>query len=160
MIRGIHGLVYSAKADAVRAFLRDKIQLPCTDIGEGWLIFDFPEGDLGVHPTDYGAKSGDHNLSFYCDDIEGTVADLKSRGVKLDPIEDRGYGFVTHFTMPGNVRVQLYEPKYEKGAKRSVASQKRAKRSAANGKRAGGTPAKRGGAQNAGPGRRSKAKRP
>jgi hypothetical protein len=29
-------------------------------------------------------------------------------------IEDHGYGLVTHLTMPGGVRVQLYEPKYQK----------------------------------------------
>ena len=50
MIRGIHGLFYSSEADATRAFFRDELRLPCTDVGEGWCIFDLPEGDLGVHP--------------------------------------------------------------------------------------------------------------
>ncbi len=27
-------------------------------------------------------------------------------------VEDRGYGLVTHFKMPGNVEVQLYQPRY------------------------------------------------
>ncbi len=58
---------------------------------------------------------GTHNLSFYCDDIQATVADLKSRGVTFrKEVEDHGYGYVTHFTMPGGVQVQLYEPKYQK----------------------------------------------
>ena len=30
-----------------------------------------------------------------------------------DEIEDRRYGLCVHFTMPGGVRVELYEPKYE-----------------------------------------------
>jgi hypothetical protein len=47
--------------------------------------------------------------------VKATVAELKGRGVTFDhEIEDRGYGLVTHFTMPGGVRVQLYQPKYEK----------------------------------------------
>jgi hypothetical protein len=120
-IRGIHGLFYSSDADATRAFLRDAVKLPTTDIGEGWLIFDFPEGDLGVHPLDHGGTAGDHDISFYCDDIEGTVADLKKRGVTFNhDVQDHGYGLVTHFTMPGGIEVQLYEPRYAKSkAKRA-----------------------------------------
>lgn len=117
MIRGLHGLFYSSEPEALRAFLRDKLKLPHSDVGEGWLIFDLPEADLGVHPVDESGKppSGAHDLSFYCDDIQGTVADLKSRGVPFrDEIADHGYGFVTYFTMPGGVVVQLYEPKYSK----------------------------------------------
>jgi predicted enzyme related to lactoylglutathione lyase len=117
MIRGLHGLFYSSEPEALRAFLRDKLKLPHTDVGEGWLIFDLPEADLGVHPLDESGNppSGTHDLSFYCDDIEGTVADLKARGVAFDQeVADHGYGFVTYFTMPGGVRVQLYEPKYAK----------------------------------------------
>ena len=72
MIRGMHGMFYSSKADELRAFLRDKLKLPHTDVGEGWLIFDVPEADLGVHPTSFpdSLPSGTHYLSFYCDDIQ------------------------------------------------------------------------------------------
>ena len=119
MIRGLHGLFYSSDPEGLRAFLRDKLRLPHTDVGEGWLVFDLPEADLGVHPLDASGQppSGTHDLSFYCDDIQGTVADLKSRGVTFEhDVQDHGYGFVTYFTMPGGVRVQLYEPKYQKRA--------------------------------------------
>lgn len=119
MIRGLHGLFYSSEPEAARAFLRDKLKLPHSDVGEGWLIFDLPEADLGVHPLEESGKpsSGTHDVSFYCDDIQGTVADLKARGVEFrEEIADHGYGFVTHFTMPGGVVVQLYEPKYTKRA--------------------------------------------
>jgi predicted enzyme related to lactoylglutathione lyase len=116
MIKGIHGLFYTSKPDELRAFLRDKLKLPFTDTGGGWLIFDFREGDLGVHPTEGdGAGSGKHDISFFTDDLKGTVAELKGRGVAFDDeIADHGYGFVTHLTMPGGVRVQLYQPKYQK----------------------------------------------
>jgi hypothetical protein len=118
MIRGIHGLLYSSDAEASRAFLRDQVKLPYTDVGGGWLIFDLPEGDLGFHPTDEGGTPGDHDVSFYCDDIHGTVADLKSRGVVFKhDVQDHGYGYVTYFTIPGGIDVQLYEPKYQKAAR-------------------------------------------
>ena len=117
MIRGIHGLLYSSDADATRRFFKESMRLPSTDIGEGWLIFDFPEGDLGIHPIDHGGQPGDHEVSFYCDDIHGTVKDLKSRGaVFTQDVLDHGYGFVTHFTAPGGIMIQLYEPKYAKRA--------------------------------------------
>ncbi len=117
MIKGMHGMFYSSEPDALRAFLRDKLQLPNTDVGGGWLIFDLPEADLGCHPVDEpgSPESGTHDISFYCDDIEKTVAELGSRGVEfLDEVSDQGYGLVTWFEMPGGVRVHLYQPKYTK----------------------------------------------
>jgi catechol 2,3-dioxygenase-like lactoylglutathione lyase family enzyme len=124
MIKGMHAMFYSAEAEALRAFLRDKLQFPCTDVGEGWLIFDLPEADLGCHPADpegkHGAPAGTHDVSFYCDNIEATVEELKGRGVEFTGgIEDRGYGLVTHFLMPGDMKVQLYQPRYAKHPSRS-----------------------------------------
>ncbi len=109
--------VYSSEPEALRAFLRDKLGFPSTDLGGGWLIFDLPEADLGCHPADEdgGAPSGTHDISFYCDDIERTVAELQARGVEFSgPVVDRGYGLVTFFRVPGGFEVQLYQPRYSK----------------------------------------------
>jgi catechol 2,3-dioxygenase-like lactoylglutathione lyase family enzyme len=116
MIRGLHAMFYSSQADELRAFLRDKLGLQGTDVGGGWLIFNAPEADLGVHPTDgNGVASGTADISFYCDDINETVNELKRRGVEFtQEVEDHGYGLVTHFKAPGDFVVQLYQPKYEK----------------------------------------------
>ncbi len=116
MIRGMHAMFYSSQAEELRAFLRDKLELRCTDVGGGWLIFDAPEADLGVHPTENNAPpSGTPHLSFYCDDIHETVAELEARGVEFTrAIEDHGYGLVTLFRVPGGFDVQLYQPKYQK----------------------------------------------
>jgi hypothetical protein len=117
MIRGMHGLFYSSEPEQARAFIRDKLKLPHTDIGEGWLIFDVPAGDLGVHPTNEKNPNlaGTHDVSFYCDDIHGTVAQMKERGVEFtEEVKDEGFGLVTYFKIPGGVKVLLYEPKYRK----------------------------------------------
>ena len=117
MIRGVHTMFYTSEPEALRAFLRDKLGFPAIDVGGGWLIFDLPEADMGCHPADpeQGAPSGTHDISFYCDNIEKTVAELKARGVEFtEPIADRGYGFVTYFKVPGGFAVQLYQPKYTK----------------------------------------------
>jgi hypothetical protein len=111
-------MFYSSQPEALRAFIRDKLGFPATDVGGGWLIFDLPEADMGCHPAEAekGAPSGTHNISFYCDDIQKTVAELETRGVIFtDKVADQGYGFVTHFKMPGDFEVQLYQPKYSKG---------------------------------------------
>ena len=117
MIKGMHAMFYSSDAAGLRKFFRDKLGLKATDIGEGWLIFDIPEADLGCHPVDNtgeeGGDSGTADISFYCDDIHQTVNELEAKGVKFtNEIEDHGYGFVTHFQVPGNFTIQLYQPKY------------------------------------------------
>src|SRR5712664_2712154 len=99
MIRGVHTMFYSSEPDALRAFFRDKLGFPAHDVGGGWLIFDMPEADLGVHPAGdppEGAPTGTPNISFYCDDIAHTVAELTGRGVEFTaPVADHGYGLVT-----------------------------------------------------------------
>jgi hypothetical protein len=112
----MHAMFYSSEADALRVFIRDKLRFPGTDVGDGWLIFDAPEADLGVHPTENDdPPSGTADISFYCDDIEQTVTELKGRGVEFTTgIEDHGYGLVTFFKVPGEFKVQLYQPRYTK----------------------------------------------
>lgn len=117
MIKGLHGLFYTTQAPELRAFFRDKLGFSGIDVGDGWLIFDMPEADLGCHPTDEadGLPNGACAISFYCDDIRRTVAELKERGVEFTgEVEDRGYGLVTYFRVPGGFEVQLYEPLYQK----------------------------------------------
>jgi catechol 2,3-dioxygenase-like lactoylglutathione lyase family enzyme len=118
MIRGVHAMFYTSDAEGMRSFLRDKLKLPFSDAGDGWLIFDMPEADMGCHPSGDppdGAPSGTHHISFYCDNIEETVAELRGRGVEFTgPVENHGYGLVTHFKMPGDFAVQLYQPLYTK----------------------------------------------
>ncbi|GAB4286587.1 MAG: hypothetical protein Kow0098_01970 [Ignavibacteriaceae bacterium] len=117
MIRGVHTMFYSSEAEELRRFIKDKLQFSYSDFGDGWLIFNLPEADMGCHPSDSedGKTSGTHNISFYCDDINKTVEELKSRGVEfIDEITDRGYGLAINFLMPGNVEVQLYQPLYKK----------------------------------------------
>src|SRR5437868_6693911 len=103
MIRGMHAMFYSSKADELRTFLRDKLGLKGSDVGGGWLIFDAPEADLGVHPTEGSEPpSGTSDISFFCDDIAQTVAESRTRGVEFtQEAQDHGYGMVTYFKVPG-----------------------------------------------------------
>jgi len=122
MIKGVHTMFYSSEPEALREFIRDKLGFDSyTDVGGGWLIFDLPEADMGVHDADpsgaHGAPAGTHDISFYCDDIRTTVSELGNRGVVFDgDVVDAGFGLAVYFEMPGGVRVQLYQPHYEKNS--------------------------------------------
>lgn len=120
MIRGVHTMFYSSEAEELRAFLRDKLGFSGTDVGDGWLIFDLPEADMGCHPTEPGddeAPSGTQSISFYCDDLEATMRELRAKGVEFTaPPSDQGWGIVTRFKVPGGFEVQLYQPRYRKGS--------------------------------------------
>ena len=69
---GVHALIYTPEAEALRALLTDAIGWSHVDAGEGWLIFALPPAELGVHPGD----QPHHELSIMCDDIAATVAEL------------------------------------------------------------------------------------
>jgi hypothetical protein len=108
MITGLHGVLYTTEPEAARALLRDKLKLPFHDAGDGWLIFEFDEGHVGCHPAD----AHRHGISFACDDIEATVAELSGRGVECTPIVDEDWGRTTTFDLPGSGPVQIYQPTY------------------------------------------------
>jgi catechol 2,3-dioxygenase-like lactoylglutathione lyase family enzyme len=138
MIRGVHTMFYTSDPDGLRAFLRDKLRLPYTDVGEGWLIFDLPEADMGCHPVENegGVQSGTPHLSFYCDDIHQTMTDLRERGVEFtDGVVDQGWGFVTRFRMPGSFEVQLYQPRYVKRSASKPQAKRKKKPLAPRGKK-------------------------
>ena len=130
MIKGIHSMFYSTDFATLRAFVRDKLGLPFTDVGDGWLIFDAPEAELGVHPADeaLGVMSGKHEVSFYCDNITKTKSQLEKKGVEFTgPITDMGWGMVTQMVVPGGFNVNLYEPKYTKNSTAKSSGKKAAK---------------------------------
>ena len=76
MINGMHALIYTKNADAVRAFFRYVVGSPHVDAGRGWLIFALPPAELGIHPADDG-QAESHELYLMCDDIDRTLVDLE-----------------------------------------------------------------------------------
>lgn len=114
MILAAHTLIYADDADAARRFFQEVLELPTVDAGEGWLIFKLPPAELGVHPTDGGSHASDTmRLSFICDDINETVADLTAKGVEvLSGPTDAGYGTFATLKVPGGVTVDVYQPRH------------------------------------------------
>lgn len=110
-------MFYSSHAEELRTFFRDKLGFEGVDVGDGWLIFDLPEADLGVHPTEgpHSSPSGTADISFYCDDIAKTMEELSAKGVEFDgPASNAGFGMIAFMKVPGDFRVMLYQPLYKK----------------------------------------------
>jgi len=113
MITGVHNMFFTSQPREFREFVRDKLGFSYKDVGSGWLIFDLPPANMGAHPDSPqpGKQAGTHNISFQCKDINGTVAELKAKGVEfVGDIKDQGYGYTIKFKMPGAVIVELYQP--------------------------------------------------
>ena len=110
MITGLHAMFYSTDAEATRAFIREKLGFPHFEATPDWPIFTPPESELGCHPS----EKQFHEMTFYCDDIETTVAELTGRGVEFEGgITDAGFGLVTNMLVPGVGEVGLYQAKYK-----------------------------------------------
>jgi predicted enzyme related to lactoylglutathione lyase len=108
VIDGVHLLLFSPRAEAVRAYLGDVLGLDSVDAGGGWPIFGLPGGgEAAVHPADEPRVE----LHLLCDDIEATVAALEARGAALSrPVEDARWGRHTALRLPDGSELGLYQP--------------------------------------------------
>ncbi|MBA3726148.1 MAG: VOC family protein [Armatimonadetes bacterium] len=122
MIKAIHTMIHSDDPPATRAFLRDVLSWPYVEHTEsepGWLIFKAGPSEMGVHPTS-GVWEGKpyshpkhHSISLMCDDIEATVAELRSKGAEFTGgITDEGFGLTTNLVLPAAGEIMLYQPKH------------------------------------------------
>ena len=84
-IIGAHVLLYTPKAEELRAAFRNVFGWRYVDAGDGWLIFGLPSAELGVHPAEGPTyESGvRHQLSLMCDNIESTIRDLRAKGISV-----------------------------------------------------------------------------
>ncbi len=113
MIGGAHTILYSQRAEEVRAFFRDVLEFPSVDAGRGWLIFATLPGELAIHPTE---QQGRQELYLMCADIRAEVARLEAKGVEFTmPIRDQGWGLLTSIKLPDGETLGLYQPKAPHG---------------------------------------------
>jgi len=108
-ITGAHVIIYSANADADRAFLRDVLGFPHVDVGSGWLIFALPPSEVAVHPAE---KSGVHTLYLMVDDVTKFVLRMADRGVICSAPQDQGWGVLTQVSLPGGAELGIYEARH------------------------------------------------
>jgi catechol 2,3-dioxygenase-like lactoylglutathione lyase family enzyme len=109
VITGVHALVFSREAEAVRGFFRGVLGRGEVEASDGWPIFALPPAELAVHPAD---GAGFHELYLMCDDVEATIGELEAKGVRCSAVEDQGWGLVTTVLLPGGDEIQVYQPRH------------------------------------------------
>ena len=115
VISGVHAIIYSRHAEAVRAFLSEVLGLDSVDAGGGWPIFAGPPLEIAVHPID---GEPEHELFLMCDDVRAVAAKLEQRGIRTEPIAERSWGLATTIELAGGERIGLYEPRHPSPLKR------------------------------------------
>lgn len=120
MISGVHILFYSSNPEADRAFLRDVLQFPSIDVGEGWLIFRLPAAEAAVHPGEAihpiqhaGRPLLSAVVYLMCDDLQETMQSLKSKKVECAPVVEAGWGLSTSIRLPSGGDLGLYQPRHK-----------------------------------------------
>jgi hypothetical protein len=113
MTTGAHMILYSANAEADRAFLRDVLGFPHVDVGQGWLIFALPSSEIAIHPSE---NSSEHEIYLMVDDVKGFVASMSERGVRCTEPRDQGWGVLTSLSLPGGGQLGVYEPRHARPA--------------------------------------------
>ncbi len=106
-IIGAHTIIFSTKPEDDRAFLRDVLQLPSVDVGDGWLIFGLPPAELAVHPHQ---RNNVHELYLMCNDINQFMREMKQRGVACEEVVQADWGYLTHIALPGGGKLGVYQP--------------------------------------------------
>ena len=127
MINGAHIVIYTKDSKADRAFFRDILNFPCVDAGHGWLIFAMPPAEAAFHDFDThdsethdSETNGRHELYLMCDDLPGTLKELKSKNVTVSDVSEERWGKLASFTLPGGGKIGVYEPKHPSPLNRKI----------------------------------------
>jgi predicted enzyme related to lactoylglutathione lyase len=111
VINGVHLVVFADDATAARGFFRDVLGWDWVDAHDGWLIFQLPPAELGVHPGPPGGNS--HQIYLMCEDLPATVAELAAAGVEFTTeITEAGFGRQVGLAVPGAGQMFLYQPRH------------------------------------------------
>lgn len=107
---GVHALVFSRKAEALRGFFQDVLGFPSVDAGGGWLIFALPPAEIAFHPDRNRTRV---ELYLMSADLRATVKSLKRKGVRFEGgIDNRGWGLVATAKLPDGSTMGIYEPRH------------------------------------------------
>jgi catechol 2,3-dioxygenase-like lactoylglutathione lyase family enzyme len=114
MITGAHILLFSADADADRAFLRDVLEFRAIDAGHGWPIFGLPPAEMAVHPAEIDAAASgsefDASLYLMCADVRAFMASMAARNIECSPRAQERWGLRTAIRLPSGGQLGVYQP--------------------------------------------------
>lgn len=117
MIIGAHTIIFSKEPEADRIFLKEVLNLPYVDAGEGWLIFGLPPAEVAIHPH---KRNNVHQLYLMCDDIEKFITEMKSLHVACDEPVEAEWGLLTNISLPGGGKLGVYQPRHGRPSDRTT----------------------------------------
>ena len=108
-IIGTHCVLYTSQPEELRAVFRDVFGFDHVVAHDTWLIFALPPAEIGIHPAD----APQHELTFMCDDLDATIAELREKGIEFrgEP-QAASFGVTATMVLPGGVDVMLYQPRH------------------------------------------------
>ena len=112
MIKGIANVVFKV-SDINRScnFFEKSLGLKIAYREENWAEVDLDQIHLGLHQTEPAGGARNPFLSLLVDDINGTVATLKERGVQFNgEIKDEPFGKLITVKDPDGNLFDLFEP--------------------------------------------------
>ena len=119
MINGVHFLLYSKDAEADRAFFQNVLGFRSVDAGHGWLIFQLPAAEMGVHPGsgEFVQMHAEHPLLgavlyLMCDNLRGTMDSLAKKKADCSEVVEAEWGITTTVKLPSGGSIGLYQPKH------------------------------------------------
>ena len=51
-----------------------------------------------------------------CADVEALIAELNGHGAECSPVQNQGWGLLTHVTLPGGGKLGIYQPRHARPA--------------------------------------------
>jgi hypothetical protein len=109
MIIGAHSIIYSTDPEADRTFIRDVLNFPFIDVGDGWLIFGLPPSEVAIHPSDHNNV---HEFYLMCDDIQELIDEMQKHHITCDEVYEADWGLLSHLTLPGGGKLGVYQPRH------------------------------------------------
>ena len=112
MIKGIANVVFKV-SDINRScdFFEKSLGLKIAYREENWAEVDLDSIHLGLHQTEPAGGARNPFLSLLVDDLNGTVATLKERGVQFNgDIKDEPFGKLITVNDPDGNQFDLFEP--------------------------------------------------
>ena len=119
VINGAHFLLYSKDPEADRSFFRDVLGFRSVDAGHGWLIFQMPPAEMGIHPGngEFVQTHAEHSLLgavlyLMCDDLRSTMQSFENKQIGCTEVLEAEWGVTTTVKLPSGGSIGLYQPKH------------------------------------------------
>ena len=100
-------------------FFQDDLGFRSVDAGHGWLIFQLPVAEMGVHPGsgEFVQMHAEHPLLvavlyLMCDDLGAMMKSLETKKVSCSGVIEAEWGITTTLKLPSGGSIGLYQPKH------------------------------------------------